>query len=60
VEVRLAPDGTITGRRLVRSSGAKSWDDAVLRAIDRTGQLPRNVDGSVPPIIQIDFKPREM
>ena len=59
VEVRLAPDGTIVARKLVKSSGAKSWDEAVLRAIDKTEILPRDVDGRVPSVIEIDFKPRE-
>lgn len=56
VEVTLAPDGTIVARRLVKSSGVKSWDDAVLRAIDRTEMLPRDIDGRVPPPFQIDFR----
>ena len=56
---RLAPDGTIVARKLIKSSGAKNWDDAVLRAIDKTEILPRDTDGRVPPIIEIDFKPRD-
>ncbi len=57
VEVRAAPDGTITGRRLVKSSGNPIWDDAVLRAIDRTGDLPKDDNGKVPPSIVIGFTP---
>jgi colicin import membrane protein len=57
VEVRAAPDGTILGRRLVKASGNKDWDDAVLRAIDRTEILPRDVDGRVPSPITIGFTP---
>ena len=59
VEVKLALDGTIVAKRLVKSSGVKSWDDAVLRAIERTEILPRDTDGRVPPPFQIDFKLRE-
>ena len=59
VEVRCATDGTITSRKLVRSSGNDAWDDAVLRAIDKTETLPRDTDGRVPPIMQIEFKPRD-
>ena len=59
VEVRLAPDGTIIGKRLVKSSGVKSWDDAVMRAIERTEILPRDTDGSVPGPFEIDFKRRD-
>jgi colicin import membrane protein len=57
VEVRAAPDGTILSRRLVKSSGDKNWDEAVLRAIDRTGVLPRDTDGTVPSPIKIGFTP---
>jgi colicin import membrane protein len=57
VEVRAAPDGTITGRRLVKSSGNSAWDEAVLRAIDRTGDLPKDDNGKVPPSIVIGFTP---
>ncbi len=59
VEVKLAADGTIVGKRLVKSSGVKSWDDAVLRAIERTEMLPRDIDGRVPAPFQIDFRLRD-
>ncbi len=57
VEVRTAPDGTITGSRLIKSSGNPAWDEAVLRAIDRTGSLPRDTDGRVPPSLVIGLRP---
>lgn len=60
VEVRSAPTGTIIARRIVTSSGFKEWDEAVLRAIDRTGTLPRDTDGRVPATITITFRPREL
>jgi len=59
VEVRAGPDGTILGRRLIKSSNVKEWDEAVLRAIDRTEVLPRDVDGRVPPSLVITFRPRD-
>ncbi|MFI4931411.1 MAG: energy transducer TonB [Burkholderiales bacterium] len=59
VEVRCAPDGAIVSRRLVKSSGNKEWDEAVLRALDRTGKLPPDTDGSVPSRMEIAFRPRE-
>ena len=59
VEVRLAPDGTIVGKRLVQSSGNKAWDDAVLRALDKTETLPRDVDGRVPASLTIVFRPQD-
>lgn len=57
VEVRAAPDGTIVARRLVKSSGNKEWDEAVLRALDRTEVLPRDIDGRVPSPMEIGFTP---
>ena len=59
VEVRTSPDGTIISRKLTQSSGVKSWDDAVLNAIDKTEVLPRDVDGRVPAALVISFRPRD-
>jgi len=58
VEVRAAPTGTIIARRLVKSSGVPAWDEAVLRAIDRTGTLPTDTDGRVPGTLLITFRPK--
>jgi colicin import membrane protein len=60
VEVRTAPDGTIVGQRLVKSSGNKAWDDAVIKAIIRTEIMPRDIDGRVPTPMIITFRPEEM
>lgn len=59
VEVRTSPDGTIVGRKLLKSSGHRSWDEAVLKAIDKTETLPRDIDGLVPPTLVISFRPRD-
>lgn len=59
VEVRCAPDGSIIGRRLTHSSGNRDWDETVLRAIDRTGKLPRDTDGTIPPTMEIGFTPKD-
>jgi colicin import membrane protein len=59
VEVRTGAGGSIVARRLVKSSGNKDWDEAVLRAIDRTGSLPRDSDGRVPPLLLIKFRPND-
>ena len=59
VEVRTSPDGTIIGRKLIKSSGIKAWDDAVLRAIDKTEILPRDLDGRVPSSFEINFRPKD-
>lgn len=57
VEVRTLPDGTITARRIVKPSGSPAWDEAVLRAIDRTATLPRDTDGRVPVSLIIGLRP---
>ncbi|MDP1686772.1 cell envelope integrity protein TolA [Hydrogenophaga sp.] len=57
IEVSTAPDGTITGRKLTKSSGNAAWDEAVLRAIDRTSSLPRDTDGRVPSSLVIGLRP---
>ena len=59
VEVRVAPDGTIVGKKLVTASTSKQWDETVLRAIDKTEVLPKDVDGRVPPTVVIEFRPRD-
>lgn len=59
VEVRTSPDGTIISRKLLKPSGVTSWDEAVLRAIDKTEVLPRDTDGRVPPTLVISFRPKD-
>lgn len=59
VEVRAAANGAILGSTLVKSSGSKAWDDAVMRAILRTETLPRDIDGRVPPTLTVGFRPRD-
>jgi len=58
VEVRMSPDGTIVGRKITKPSGVQSWDEAVLRALDRTEVLPRDVDGRVHSPLIIKFSLR--
>lgn len=55
VLVRCAPDGLIIGRRITKSSGNPAWDDAVLKAIDKTERLPRDTNGTVPSEIPMGF-----
>ena len=60
IEVRASASGAIVSRRVVRSSGNPAWDDAALKAIDRTGSLPPDVDGRVPTAaIIIGVKPAD-
>lgn len=59
VEVRTASDGTIISRKLTQTSGVKAWDEAVLRAIDKTEVLPRDVDGRVISPLTLVFTPKD-
>ena len=59
VEVRCAPDGTIVGKKLIKSSGNTAWDNAVLKAIDKTEILPRDIDGRIHSPLVISFRPKD-
>lgn len=59
VQVTLGPDGRIHGTKLLKASGDGDWDRAVLRAIEKAETLPRDVDGRVPPVLILTFRPRE-
>jgi colicin import membrane protein len=59
VEVRSLPDGTVLSARLLQSSGHTGWDTAVLRAVERTGKLPQDENGRVPPTLILGFRPQD-
>ena len=59
VEVRLAPDGTIVGIKVVKPSGDPVWDRAVVNALEATGTFPRDTDGSVHTPVLLGFSPRD-
>ncbi|MDH4392239.1 MAG: cell envelope integrity protein TolA [Aquabacterium sp.] len=59
VEVRCAPDGSIVGRRVTKPSGNPAWDETVLRAIDKTRQLPLD-NGRIPATMTLVFSQNEM
>ena len=58
VEVRCAPDGSIVGRRISKPSGNPAWDETVLRAIDKTRQLPLD-SGRIPATMTLVFRQDE-
>ena len=61
IEVRLAPDGTVLDKpRVTKSSGSKEWDEAVVRAIEKTEDFPRDVDGKVPGTVPISARPSDI
>ncbi len=47
-EVDLLPDGSIAGIRKLKPSGLPGWDEAVLRAIQKSQPFPKDKSGSVP------------
>ena len=57
VELQVAADGLITRTRLTRRSGDPLWDKAVLEGIAKTGRLPRDNDGRVPPVVVLSLRP---
>jgi len=59
VEVKCAPDGSVVSRRISKPSGNPTWDNVVLRAIDKTGTLPRDNDGRIPATMILVFPRQE-
>ena len=58
VEVTCSATGEILSKKLIRSSGNPAWDAAVMNAIEKTGTLPRDENGNMPPKISFGFRPR--
>jgi colicin import membrane protein len=58
VEVHLTPTGEIRSARIVKSSGHKNWDEAVLDALQKTQTLPLD-NGRVHTPMLLTFRPRE-
>lgn len=59
VEVRCDAVGNILATKLIKSSGVAAWDDAVLRALEKTQVLPRDTDGRVPSPMILSFRPND-
>jgi colicin import membrane protein len=59
VRITLSPSGAITSRTIVSASGLPAWDDAVLRAIDRTALLPADETGRVQPSMTLGFRMKD-
>ena len=57
VLIKTAPDGTILAIKLDRPSGNNDWDQAVLNAVQKTKFLPRDIDGRIPPVLVLSFRP---
>ncbi|MFH0131123.1 energy transducer TonB [Variovorax sp. VaC1] len=57
-EVSLAPDGTIVGVKLSKTSGLPGWDDAAERGLRKTDKLPRDTDGRIFPSLIVTLRPK--
>ncbi len=58
VTVNCAPDGTVLSASISRPSSNPAWDAAVLRAVQLSSPMPRDVDGSAPHSFTITFRPK--
>ncbi|CAH2806860.1 MAG: TolA protein [uncultured Paraburkholderia sp.] len=57
VSVRCSPTGTLLGASISRSSGNAAWDDAALRAVQRTDPMPQDINGKTPTSFLITLRP---
>lgn len=48
IEIRTSSDGSILSRKIIKSSGTTSWDEAALNAIDKAQRLPLDENGRSP------------
>ena len=58
IDVHTARDGSIVKVSLVAASGVPQWDSAVQAGIWRTKQIPLDINGKVPPVLRIAFRPK--
>jgi TonB family protein len=65
VFVTTRPDGRISSVRITRPSASRVWDDAVVRALEKTERLPPDLNGQVPALIAregllVTLRPRDL
>jgi colicin import membrane protein len=60
VEVITSSDGRIIKSRISESSGNPAWDDASLRAIEKTEIIPKDIDGRLHSPYFIKFDSRKL
>jgi colicin import membrane protein len=60
IQLKLAPDGAILSREIIKSSGISGFDQAVLNAIDHTQTIPKDDNGVIPDKnLRLAFTPKE-
>jgi colicin import membrane protein len=57
ISVRCSPTGTLLSATISRSSGNQAWDDAALRAVQRSDPMPQDIDGKTPASFKITLRP---
>jgi colicin import membrane protein len=57
VSVRCSPTGTLLSASISRSSGNAAWDQAAVRAVQLTEQMPLDVNGKAPTSFLITLRP---
>ena len=58
ITVKISSDGTITNLEISKPSGTIEWDNAVVRAVQKSNPLPIPTDGSpTPPDITFSLRP---
>ncbi|GJH09157.1 hypothetical protein CBA19CS11_09985 [Caballeronia novacaledonica] len=57
VSVRCSPTGTLLSATITRSSGNEQWDQAALRAVQRSDPMPVDIDGKAPDRFTITLRP---
>jgi TonB family protein len=55
--VRCTPTGTLLSATITRSSGNAAWDDAALRAVQRSDPMPQDINGKTPESFKITLRP---
>ena len=59
VEVRVSATGLIISSRLLTSSGVTAWDNAVLRAVEKTERIPADENGRFVSVFPVNFGPKD-
>ncbi|MFL6701425.1 cell envelope integrity protein TolA [Paraburkholderia sp. SIMBA_055] len=57
IAVRCSPTGTLLSATIAHSSGNAAWDDAALRAVQRSDPMPQDIDGKTPGSFRITLRP---
>lgn len=58
IRVSTRPNGEVIDAEVIVSSGSESWDKSVRRAVLKANRMPRDVDGKVPSVLIISFRPK--